>query len=280
MVKLRGGQRKHWAEEARILAWYAVVKGRCGWSDYQLNYEFAWTEEGLKSRSTDSRPRTFEWIRKKARKPAGRDRRWRSIEDILGAVESHPNFRGTKSIYEAEIWDLFQKTAMAPDVLEECIELLLKNNKLVRVPVQREFAKNPHLIEKFGVPTLFDRCLLISIRHIDKLSALALVWCLYLQTEPAHNSRIRAVVEAIADNLLDHFFAHYLPSRHLEYYTNSIDALLGARLDLSSWGVCGYGSIELVGTWLVVPECMSGTLTEATLSAELWNAALVTSWSD
>jgi hypothetical protein len=270
MAKSRGGQRKHWAEEARVWAWYAEIKRRCSWSDYRLDHEFAWTEKGRKSNSdtTSHRPRTFEWIRKVARKPKGLDPRWRSMDELVIAIEKHPQFGGTQPLYEAEIWDMFQETAPTPEAVQERIDRLLSANRLVRTPIEKAFEKGRAPISEFALQSVFDRCLLISLRQMDRFSRIALVWSLYVQTEPAHNQLIRAVVEKIADHQLEHFFEYLLPDRYLEYYDNAIGALLQTRLDLSSRRISGYGYIEILGTWPVVPEDLVGKLTPEYLKAE------------
>lgn len=270
MGRSRGGQRKHWAEEARVQAWYAEIKRRCNWSDYMLDQEFAWTEEGRKFRSTDNRPRTFEWIRKAARKPRGIDKRWRSMDELVLAVEQSPQFKGTQALYEAEIWNLLQEVAPAPDAVQDRIDRLSAANRLMRMPVENAFEKGGALANEFELPQLFECCLRISLRRMDRLSGIALVWCLYLQTEPPHNARIRAVVEAIADKLLDHFFADYLPDRYFDYYDDAIGVLFQTRLDLSTRGISGYGFIETLGTWPVVPEDLAGKLTEKHLMPKIW----------
>lgn len=265
MGKPRGGQRKHWAEEARIWAWYAEIRRRCNWSDYALDMEFAWTEEGRGSRSTTQRPRTFEWIRKLARAPRGHEGRWRGMAELVAAVERNRLFKGTQALFKAEIWDMFQDMAPPPATVQKRIDRLLKANRLMRVPAEKALNSSEALVRKHGLPSVYDRCLLLSLGQMDRFSAVALVWSLYLQTEPAHNARFRAVVEGIADRLLDHFFFDLLPDRHLDFYDKAIGALLRSRLDLSSMGISGYGYIETVGTWLVVPEHLIGKLTEGHL---------------
>lgn len=261
MVKSRGGQRKHWAEKARVDAWYAEIRRRCDWSDYKLDYEFAWTEEGKLSRDDDIRPRTFEWIRKAARKPRGIDKRWRGMNDLVSAVDQHRLFRGTGDIYNADVWDLLQETSPTPDSVQERIDRLLTANGLVRVPAERAFENVGQLLSEFGLPTLFDRSLLVSLRRMDRFSSISLVWCLFLLAEPAHNAHIRKVVEVILDHLLDHFFADFFPDDHWDYYDDALGVLFRTRLDLSSRDTSGYGSIETHGTWPVVPKELVGKLT-------------------
>lgn len=268
MTRKRGGQPKHWAEVARVQAWYEEVKRRSLWSDYKLDFEFAWTEEGMKSRDEShpaDRPRTFEWIRKTARKPRGRDFRWRDMAELVEVVGEHPWFKGTRELYEADLWDLLQETTPTPDATQIRLERLLAAHGLVRLPAERALANGGALVMEFGLPSLFGRCLKICLQHIDCLSGIALAWLLFLQLEPAHNARIRAMVESIAGELLDHFFFDYFPDNHFEYYTDAIGTLLQTRLDLSSRGLNGYGSLETIGTWPIVPGPAVGKLSKQDL---------------
>lgn len=270
MAKPRGGQRKHWAEEARVWAWYWEIKRRSKVSDYKLDHEFAWTDEGCKSRSSDYRPRIFEWMRKSARKPAGRDKRWRSMPELVVAVEQHPLFKGAQALYEAEIWDLLQETAPTLEVVQNRIDRLLQANRLARVPPAKLSAEKDVLLNKFGGEQLFELCLQLSLRESGHFSGIALVWSLYQQTEPAHSWQIRAVLESIADQLLDEFFAYYLPDQHLVFYTNAVRVLQQTRMDLSSQKYGGYASLDTLGTRLVIPQALVGKLTEHHLRLVIW----------
>lgn len=257
MPRKRGGQRKHWAEEARVWAWYYEIKRHCDWSDYKLDNEFAWTEEGRPHFSSADRPRTFEWIRKKARKPAGRDERWRGMAQLVSAVEQHPMFKGTQALYEAQIWSLLQEATVNPELLRSRINGVLQTKGLIRLPYERLSTKYGELIARFGRVGLFDRCLLLSLNRMDRLSQIELVWSLYQQTEPAHNWGFRAAIESIADDLLDHFFFDYLPEKHLSFYQDAVDWLLQSRLDGPSSGY-----IEVEGEWPILPHYLEGKLEE------------------
>lgn len=269
MVKKRGGQPKHWAEIARVKAWYGEVKRLSGLTDYKLDFEFAWTDIGVELRrqspSAECRPRTFEWIRKAARKPKGLDPRWRGMTELVQAVDQDSRCGGTQALFEAEIWDLLQETAPTPEAVQRRIDRLLVAHGLVRLPAEKVFEKGGALLLQFGAPSLFDRSLRISLRRMNRFSGIALVWLLYLQTEPVHNAPIRTMVELIADKLLDHFFADYLPDDHFDYYDDAIGTLFKTRLDLSSRGTSGYGYLETIGTWPVVPKELAGKLTEKNL---------------
>lgn len=103
------------------------------------------------------------------------------------------------------------------------------------------------------------------------MSGMALVWLLYLQTEPAHNWRFRAILETIADKQLDHFFNHYFPlNLHFTYYTDAIHTLQHIRLDMSERPLYGFGYIETIGTWPVLPPDLIDSISEDQLFALEW----------
>lgn len=245
MAKKRGRQRKHWAEKARVWIWYWKIKDTCGWSDYKLDNEFAWTEKGRSSFSLAQRPRTFEWIRKEARKPAGNDPRWRGMDELVVAVDQHPLFKGSKFLYEAELWSMLQETVVTSEVVEARINHLFKIYDLIRVP-------HDQLTDDLGRLTeTYDKCLSLSIEHMAPWSRIELVWCLFLQNAPTHNWRIRSLLESTADSLLDHFFLACPDGR--DFYSNAIDALINTKLDTSSIGP-GYGRLESIGPMPVLPK--------------------------
>ena len=265
MKKKRGGQNKHWAEEARVLTWYFEIRKNCNWSDYRLDFEFAWTEEGEKHRSTADRPRTFEWIRKSARKPAGRDKRWRDMDNLVAVVDQHPLFHGTQAIYMSPFWDLLQEQNPSARAIQRRIDQLLGVSGLIRVNPMLD-ANLTLLIEKYRLESVFDRCLMLSLRTMDKLSGITLTWSLYQQTEPAHNWKIREVLEKIVDKQLDDFFEHYFSfTQDLDYYSNAIGVLLHSKIDTTERDPDGYGQLEIVGTWPIIPRTLLGKISEGHL---------------
>lgn len=256
----RGGQRTHWAEKARVWAWYRSIKNRCDWSDYELDYEFAWTKKGQASRTrSDDRPRTFENIRKHSRKPAGYDIRWRGIDELVMAVDQHHLFKGTRKIYISEFWDLLQVNTLKISVVKLKVDKILELNGLVRVDARKskEFSE---LIDIHGQDLVFDRCLMRSLKKLDDLSAIVLTWLLYLQTEPIHNASFRKVILSILDNQLDIYFSRdYTTGDHLTKYSDAVDVLLNSRLDMSKKSYGGYGFLEVYGVWPIIPLEMEGT---------------------
>jgi hypothetical protein len=262
----RGGQYKHCAEEVRVWVWYYEIRRRCDWSDYALDKEFAWTELGMAERADDAdRPRTFEWIRKKARKPAGKDARWRSMNDLVAAINLHPLFLGTQALYLAEFWDIVQKITIPSKTVQSDIEKLLGASGLIRVNPD-EVAVISVIIRKYGHASVFDRCLRLSLKKMDSLTGLTLIWLLYLQAEAAHNWSTRAVVKSIADEHLDNFFEHHLPDNiSLDYYTDFIELFESVRLDSSDRQISGHGYLEMIVNWPIIPKELLHTVCEADL---------------
>lgn len=255
-------------------------------SDYELDRMFAWTEEGRKERDKEieggergvaltDRPRTFEWIRKKGREPSDERKakkpndeetakkgRWRGMNQLIAAVDRHPLLEGTKVLYEAEIWSFFQETTVTPSELQERIDRLLEANSLVRVPFE-DLSPNPGaLTNKYSRIEIFTRCLQLSMRDMYRWSEIELVWLLYLQNEPPHNTEFRMTLETMADRLLDVFFRDFIPERHRDYYQHAVNALIQTKLDMSSRGGGGYGALEVIGPRPVIPKNMVGKIEE------------------
>lgn len=266
MQKKRGGQNKHWVEEARVWVWYYEIKKRsANWSDYALNYEFAWTDEGKASRSPTHRPRTFEWIRKSARKPAGRDKRWHDMDGLVTTVDKHTLFEGTKALYMSKFWDILQEQAFKPQRVQSDLDELLNTNNLVRMD-PNDSPELIKLIKEYGREQVFDRCLMLTLDNVDRLTGVVLLWLLYLQNEPVHNWPIRVVIESIADEKLDQFFYQYFSlDRHLIYYTNAINTFLHIRLDMSERSSPGYGYLETMGAWPIIPQALLNSISNNNL---------------
>lgn len=268
--KKRGRPRRHWAEKLRIEMWYQEVKRQSGWSDYRLNAEFAWTEYGknltlqslLSENEIDTthRPRIFEWLRKTGKKPAGRDLRWRNMEEIVDAVDIA--FNGTKHLYCTKLWDLLQVERISPASIKTEVEELLEECNLVRFNHIHSTVLD-ELVGKYGFVPVFDRCLRLSLRYMSQLSAIELVWYLYLLAEPV--DEIRKAIEKIADTKLEKFFAIYYPdTKALQYSQDSIHHLRITRLDFGR--VLGkYDALEMLARQVILPRELVHSITEGHL---------------
>lgn len=269
MKRKRGGQKKHWAEIARIQMWYGQVKQR-GWPDYRLNQEFAWADAD-QPRTTDTRPRIFEWIRKKSRAPEGRDQRWRSMLELVAAVDRHPEFQGTKIVFEAEMWDLLQEANPAADVVQSRIDRILASNKLVRLPMDKIGLDGNSLVIKLGERLFYHGCLRLTLSRINRFEQIALCWLLYLQTESPHHAIMREVLLEMLDGLLDIFCCEFFRSSYDLYYERSLDALLATKLNLMPRPMTAYRQLEIAGECAIIPEKFTGVVTLEHFIEEKWS---------
>lgn len=253
----RGRPYRHWAEHLRIAIWYKEVKRQSDWSDYALDNEFAWTElgqelkRGVSKLSTTDRPRIFEWIRKKGKRPSGKDERWRDMGEIVTAVDNHYLFKNTKAIYTAKFWDLLQMHKITASDIEAGMELLLNKFDLMQISYKTTRIFNSSL-DKYKLTEVYDRCLRISLRRLDVLSGIELLWYLNLMAEPVYE--IRQVIEKIADVKIEQFFTRYFPDTEaLGYYDDAINSFRRARLysELTSER---YGFLEDKSQLLILPR--------------------------
>lgn len=268
--KKRGGQSKHWAEEARVWTWYRYIKSRCDLSDYVLDKLFAWTENMQNEMSTDDRPRTFEWIRKKARKPRGIKNKWRTMNHLVDAVEQDERFRGAKRLYHSYFWTLLQKTTHPLKEITSQIDSLLQEYQLVRISPD----VSPVLIallNKHGKQSVFDRCLSLSIKQMDWISGITLIWLISLIARSPQTQYIRETTEYIFDKNIDDFFGMYFQDKfNFEYYTRAIEIFINSRIEGLNSDVAGYGYTEVMSELLILPRNMIKSISEKNLYTEFF----------
>jgi hypothetical protein len=265
--KLRkGGQYKHWAEEARVWIWYRAIKLNCDLSDYALDKLFAWTENGQGDKSTDERPRTFEWLRKKARKPRGIKNKWRTMDNLVATVNQDKRFYGTKDLYYSDLWKLLQKNTHCLKEVQLQFDELINKYKLIRVDSD-SYQVLTNLCIKYGKQSVFDRCLRISLRQMNSISAICLVWIIGLMARSPQTNYIREIAELTLDKRLDDFFGVYFNGEklHLQYYTDAIEVFLNSKIESISNGTVGYGYVEVKNEWIILPHQVIDNLSEEVL---------------
>lgn len=263
MKRTRGGQKKHWAERARLLVWYKEIRRRCGWDYRKLDQEFSLPKITGVPQKNGEPPRTFEWIHKFARMPRGGGACPYTIKQLVEVVNQSSPFEGTQGYFSAKFWDwLQQQTFAAADVTSD-IDQLLRNNNLIRVNPENH-AGISDLIARYDLGAIYDRCIRLSLRGMTMLPGLELIWLLYIQNEPIHNYPVRAALEKIADQRLQAFFYNYFPEKDecFDYYGDAVNALLNTKLDLSGRQTNGYGYLEIVGGWPIIPEKLLDSISE------------------
>lgn len=98
-------------DRLRTRIWYNAVKARGGWSDYQLDIEFARNEDEPRPTGPE-RTRAFEQIRREGTVPSPGTHPRRSY-DLVQRVESHPEFRGTAGYFNSRFWDIVRAGEMS-----------------------------------------------------------------------------------------------------------------------------------------------------------------------
>ncbi len=77
--------------------------------------------------------------------------------------------------------------------------------------------------------------------------------------------RFRALIESIADKQRANFGHYFSLDLHLMYYTDAIHTLLHIRLEMSERPLQGYGYIETIGTWPILPQELIETISASQL---------------
>lgn len=119
----------------RIVAWYLFVKSKGNWSDYKLDVTFG-LPNALDARENAARPRMFELIRKRGVIPE-RGLGARRGFDLIELVNQHPNFIGSKAIYDSPFWQLISDTSPTLKSANNLVNRLLKIYGLARI--EREY---------------------------------------------------------------------------------------------------------------------------------------------
>lgn len=260
----RGRPQRHWAEYLRVAIWYKEIKRQSGWSDYVLDNQFAWTELGQEKRgeegklSTTNRPKVFEGIRKTGKRPTGRDKdkRLRSMSEIVEAIDRHDLFINTKAMYQAKLWDLLQLEIIPTSTLKNEIEKNFTTFNLIHVDHEntRSLA---NLVDAYGHLAVYDRCLRVSLRRLGKLAGVELASYLYVRAE--HAPQVRSIIESILDNKIENLFISYFPDLEaLGYAEDSIKALRSIRLKAAEYG---YGYPEAIVHWPILPKELVSSIT-------------------
>jgi hypothetical protein len=257
MTKKRGRPQTHWAENARLWAWYWMIRDS-GISDYELDLEFAWAKKSGETCDPSERPQVFENIRKLGFKPAGGENR-KSITEIVLAIEGNERFTGSRAIYEAELWDLFQNESPIAEHWTEQFENYLTRNSLIQIsPFEGHLSG---LSLKVGTIKFFERCLALSLRDMDLIDRVTLLWMLFQQTQAARTWEIRSLLESKLDQDLERFFHIYLAKQDpQEFYFLATRAMFNIRLVSKRPSYLQY--VGKRSEWFILPCGKLNSLTE------------------
>lgn len=208
-MKSRGGQKKHWADITKVKIWYMKVKLRTGLTDYALNKRFAWRSLNAPS-SSNVRVWTFERIGKEGREPQGRDPRWRSMGEILSAVDAEPELKGLRDIYDSNFWNFIKIEEISFKEIKYKLSSLFERYSLERVD-SRYDSNLRDAIAKHSEIEIYKVSLENTCTAMDDLSALELCWLLYLESRAVESSAT-CLIEGMLDRKVDDFFNEHIGS--------------------------------------------------------------------
>lgn len=255
MKKNRGGQIKYWSDKAKIIAWYNRIHWveRC--SDYELDNKYAYINNNSPQDNLAQRSRIFEGIRSKARIPRAYKEGVRSLNEIVDEVRKTEGLEDTLDIFYAEIWELFKKSVFSSTEIKSSIDDCLSDLKLERVNPEKSILIT-NIIRQYGIKSVFDRCIRVSLLEKDSLKTLPLLWFIYVQANSPHVAFVREVVELLIDEKIDNLFRYYFDENQYQiFYSKAINQLINTSLETSDVNASGYGwDIEVVATWPILPK--------------------------
>lgn len=207
-----GRRHKDPIHRLRALAWYYVVKSRGNWSDYKLNITFG-SPEAIKANDHAAMPKVFDSIRKHGRVPERGPNARRGF-DLYDLVDKHPEFRGTKSIYDSLFWDILSDTSPTIITANQLVNRLFKLYGLTRAGVDYDeritdsldlpSIDHDPILEYLHLPAIdrYDYWLFKSLNNLPSdLDKLTLIGALY--REAYLGSALKEAV-VLKDQLLDH----------------------------------------------------------------------------
>lgn len=131
MANKKGRPKRSVIDELRVRLWYQSIKGRSGWSDYKLDMEFG-QAEGACTADGALRTRVFDVIRRKGTLPSRANHHRRSF-DLIARVDSHPNFHGSRALFDSLFWDLLHLPPRDLDTTTKFVEMCLDRLELTRL---------------------------------------------------------------------------------------------------------------------------------------------------
>lgn len=255
MKMLRGGQKKHWSDLARVRAWYNRVQWLEKCSDYELDNKYAWQDGLRQNEALGERTRIFEGIRKNGRIPRAYKTGVRKLEEIVEFVAKTKGLDDTRSIFYAEIWSLFKIRVHTASEVSNSIKQYLNSFELHYINPDKNDELQT-LIASYGIKTVFDRSLRMSLYEKHSLLTLPLLWNMHIQAKSPHIAFVREITEILIDEKLDHLFNYYFEDEDYQfYYTKAIAALTNAFMDTSEEDQIGYGwEVDTKAMWPILPR--------------------------
>ena len=201
--KSRGGQRKTSLAIARAKLWCLEVKERTALPYKTLDEMFLGKDPG---EVFFEPPKAFEKIWRRGIYP--RDARHRrGLEDLVEAVETHPDCLGTSIVFNSRLWDLFGlKSISEAEVLKRIDEVFLEHQVKRRPLPQIEswrYGRNPEIDVQHPVSPL--EMLGLQAANLNKITWMYLTILFYFFVKTTIAARSERVLKLHTDALRDYF---------------------------------------------------------------------------
>jgi len=204
-------------QRLRVFSWYLALKSKCDWSDYKLDVTFC-LPGAVGTQDYAARPRTFEKIRKFGVVPERGSSAKRGF-DLIEEVDRHPEFQGTKDIYESPFWELLDSAQPTLVTANEFVNKLLLGYGLMRIESEIDLSILAALRDRHG-PTKeleqyfhlsdedrFEYWLSHSLRKLPSdLDRITLLGALFREAYLGMSLKIAALLKNQLVDHLDRFF--------------------------------------------------------------------------
>ncbi len=201
--KSRGGQKKTSLAIARAKLWCLEVKERTALPYKTLDEMFLGKDPG---EVFFEPPKAFEKIWRRGIYP--RDARHRrGLEDLVEAVETHPDCLGTSIVFNSRLWDLFGlKSISEAEVLKRIDEVFLEHQVKRRPLPQIEswrYGRNPEIDVQHPVSPL--EMLGLQAANLNKITWLYLTVLFCFVAKTTIGARFERVLKRHTEALRDYF---------------------------------------------------------------------------
>jgi hypothetical protein len=201
--KSRGGQQKTSLAIARAKLWCLEVKERTALPYKTLDEMFLGKDP---EEVFFEPPKAFEKIWRRGIYP--RDARHRrGLEDLVGAVEAHPDCLGTSIVFNSRLWDLFELNSISEAEVLKRIDEVFLDHQVKRHPLPQieswRYGRNPEIDVQHPVSPL--EMLGLQAANLNKITWMYLTILFYFFVKTTIAARSERVLKLHTDALRDYF---------------------------------------------------------------------------
>jgi hypothetical protein len=201
--KSRGGQQKTSLAIARAKLWCLEVKERTALPYKTLDEMFLGKDP---EEVFFEPPKAFEKIWRRGIYP--RDARHRrGLEDLVEAVEAHPDCLGTSIVFNSRLWDLFELNSISEAEVLKRIDEVFLDHQVKRHPLPQieswRYGRNPEIDVQHPVSPL--EMLGLQAANLNKITWMYLTILFYFFVKTTIAARSERVLKLHTDALRDYF---------------------------------------------------------------------------